>query len=579
MVAAPRRIMTAVLFLLAGIYGLGSSPGPLFRDVAQETGLVFHHFNGATGAFFMPEIMGAGVAVFDYDRDGDLDVFLVQGVLLDGSKTFSDARFPAPQPFKPGHRLFRNELAPGGKLRFTDVTDQAGIGDPGYGMGVAAGDYDNDGDVDLYVTHFGPNRLFRNNSNGTFSDVTSAAGVEDDRWSTSAAFLDFDRDGDLDLFVTNYVDFTIKGNKTCHGATGEIDYCTPAAYRPVTDRLFRNEGQGKFRDTTALSRIGSSIGPGLGVTCSDLNGDGWTDIYVANDGAANFLWINKHDGTFEESALESGAAYAMDGIPRAGMGVTAGDFDNDGDDDIAVTNLRREGMTLLENRGNDLFHDATEEYALARPTFLYTGFGTQWVDYDNDGWLDLFVVNGAVTILETLRGSPYPFQQRNLVFHNEGPSRRFRDVTDLAGDALKLIDVSRGAAMGDIDNDGDLDIVVSNNNGPARLFLNEAEKRTNWLQIRLEGVRDNYHGIGARVGLRWKDGQSLWRQARSDGSYLSASDVRVHFGFGSMRSEPEAVEVLWPSGLRERWQKIRGNLRMTLRQGTGTPVETEASLK
>ncbi len=315
------------------------------------------------------------------------------------------------------------------------------------------GDYDNDGDPDLYVTNFGHNVLYRNNGDGTFTDVTREAGVDDERWSASAAFLDYDRDGDLDLFVTNYVDFTLLGNKRCFAATGEPDYCTPAIYRPVPDRLFRNEGGGKFVDVTLTSGIGSAFGPGLGVVCADFNLDGWTDIYVANDGAANLLWINKGNGTFEEAGLLSGAAYGTDGIARAGMGVTAGDFDNDGDDDILVTNLRREGSTLYRNDGRGFFYDATTESGLTQASFPYTGFGVEWFDYDNDGYLDLFVANGAVTILETLRGSRYPFHQRNQLFRNEGEGKKLVETS--AGPAFQLSEVSRGAAFGDIDNDGD----------------------------------------------------------------------------------------------------------------------------
>ncbi|MGH9834812.1 MAG: FG-GAP repeat domain-containing protein, partial [Blastocatellia bacterium] len=461
---------------------------PLFREAAAETGLNFHHFTGSTGEFYLPEIMGAGAALLDYDNDGDLDVYLLQGVMLDEKKKPTEAKFPPPKDWKPGNRLFRNELIPSGKLRFTDVTEKAGVGFIGYGMGAATGDYDNDGDVDLYVTNFGSNVLYRNNGNGTFTDVTREAGVDDPRWSSSAAFVDYDRDGDLDLFVCNYIDFTIKGNKRCYAPTGEPDYCSPASYRPAPDRLFRNEGAGKFTDVTQSSGIGAAVGPGLGVTCADFNGDGLIDIYVANDGAANLLWINKGDGKFEENGLMAGAAYSADGVARAGMGVTAGDFDNDGDEDLLVTNLTKEGSTLYRNQssqgGKGQFDDATIEFNLAQPSFLSTGFGVAWFDYDNDGWLDLCAANGGVTLLPTLRGQPYPFHQRNQLFHNEG-GRSFREMTNSAGPALQLSEVSRAAAFGDIDNDGDIDILVTNNNGPVRLLLNQAAARSHWLQVKL----------------------------------------------------------------------------------------------
>jgi len=515
----------------------------------------------------MPEIMGAGGALLDYDGDGDLDVYLIQGTMLDKSKKTAESRFPPPPDWKPGNRLFRNELVPGGPLRFTDVTDQAGVGFIGYGMGAATGDYDNDGDPDLFVTNFGPDVLFRNNGNGSFTDVTREAGVDDPRWSASAAFVDYDRDGDLDLFVTNYLDFTVRGNKECHDSAGERDYCTPAAYRPVPDRLFRNEGKGKFVDVTVAAGIGKAYGPGLGVTCSDFNGDGWIDIYVANDGAANLLWLNQGNGTFEESALLSGAAYSADGIARAGMGVTAADFDSDGDEDILVTNLAREGSTLYRNDGRGSFYDATMELGLHHLSFPFTGFGVEWLDYDNDGKVDLFAANGGVTIVESLRGTPYPFQQRNQLFRNEG-SGKFRETTAEGGTAMELLEVSRGAAFGDIDNDGDVDILVTNNNGPVRLLRNERGSRGHWLQVRPEGVRSNRDGIGARISVLLEGQAALLRRAHTDGSYLTAQDLRVHFGLGN-RASIDGVRVEWPDGFKETWDKVQVDRVVKLRQGTG----------
>jgi hypothetical protein len=546
----------------------------LFREAASETGLHFRHFTGSTGEYFMPEIMGAGGAFFDYDNDGDLDIYLIQGTMLDEKKKPGEAKFPPPQDWKPGNRLFRNELVPSGKLQFTDVTEKSRVGHIGYGMGVATGDYDNDGDLDLYLTCFGSNVLYRNNGNGTFTDVTREAGVDDPRWSSSASFVDYDRDGDLDLFVCNYIDFTIKGNKQCFAPTGERDYCSPAAYRPVPDRLFRNEGQGKFVDATQNSGIGSAFGPGLGVTCADFNGDGWIDIYVANDGAANLLWINKANGTFEESGLIAGAAYSADGVARAGMGVSAGDFDNDGDDDLLVTNLTKEGSTLYRNNGRGQFDDATIEFNMAQPSFLSTGFGVAWFDYDNDGSLDLFTANGAVTLLPSLRGEAYPFHQLNQLFHNEGAKGKigFREITSAAGPALQLSEVSRGAAFGDLDNDGDIDILVTNNNGPGRLLINQAASRNHWLQIKLIGVKDNRDGIGAKVFVTRQNSKPLWGRVHTDGSYLSAGDLRVHFGLGS-DSKIDSVGAVWPNGTEEIWSNVKIDGINTFRQGSGKAVE------
>jgi len=534
----------------------GPPAGSLFREAAAETGLRFQHFIGSTGEFFMPEIMGAGVALLDYDNDGDLDVYLIQGSAFEAGRKPSE---------RLGNRLYRNDLIPSGKLHFTDVTESAGVGHTGYGMGAATGDYDNDGDVDLYVTNFGNNILYRNDGNGRFTDVTRTAGVDDDRWSTSAAFLDYDRDGDLDLVVLNYVDFTVKGSKHCFAPTGERDYCTPKAYRPVTARLFRNDGGGRFADVTAASGISSAYGPGLGVTCADLNGDGWIDIYVANDTAANLLWLNQKNGTFRESGLMAGAAYSEDGLAKAGMGVGAGDYDNDGDDDLWVVNLTREGATLFRNDGTGGFQDVTLAHGLKPLTFPYTGFGTDWFDYDNDGWLDLFVANGAVTLQESLRGQPYPFHQKNQLLRNES-GRRFTDVSAEGGPALALSEVTRGAAFGDIDNDGDIDIVLTNNNGPARLLLNETGPRRNWLTVKLEPFAP-----GARVAVLRDGRPPLWRRAHTDSSYLSASDPRVHFGLGDWKG-PVAVEVRWPDGRDERWDPMAVNRLVTLGRGSGRPL-------
>jgi hypothetical protein len=542
------------------------APQPVFREAATETGLVFQHFTGATGDYFLPEIMGAGVALFDYDGDGDLDVYLIQGDLLDKRRSMKDALFPAPKDHWPGNRLFRNELIPSGHLRFTDVTEQAGVGYVGYGMGVAVGDIDNDGRPDLFVTNFGPNVLYRNNGDGTFTDITRQAGLDGMRWSTSAAFLDYDRDGNLDLVVTNYVDFSVKGNIACYAPTGERDYCNPAVYRPIPARLYRNDGKGHFLDVTRQSGVGAAFGNGLGVSCADFNGDGWLDIFVANDGMANQLWINQRNGTFKDMALSSGVAYNADGAAQAGMGVATGDFDNDGDEDIFVTHLARESNTLYVNDGKGVFHDGTIEAGLSRGSFSGTGFGTEWFDYDNDGFLDLFIANGAVSMVESLRGRPYPYQQRNQLFHSER-SRKFSDVTSTAGPVFQLSEVSRGAAFGDIDNDGRVDVVVTNNNGPVRLLLNQAGSGGHWLTVRLVDRTANVSG--ALVGLTQHNGATVWRRAHTDGSYLSSSDPRVHFGLGSDASGPARIEVRWPSGKRESWNRIKRDSEITLRAGTG----------
>jgi len=518
-----KKALTVFAALLAGCSARPTRPEPgrILRDVAEVSGLRFRHDPHLGREHHLPEIMGSGAALLDYDSDGDLDVYLIQS---------------GPG----GNRMFRNELVPGGQLRFTDVTAQTATGHSGYDMGVATGDYDGDGNTDLFVTAFGPSALYRNRGNGTFEDVTRASGISDARWSTSAAFLDYDKDGDLDLFTAAYVDFTVKGNVPCFDASGARDYCNPSVYRPLPDRLYRNDN-GKFVDVSAQAGLGAAFGNGLGVSCADFDGDGWPDIFVANDGNANQLWINQRDGTFRDTALEAGVAYNADGAAQAGMGIATADFDNDGDEDLFVTHLAKETNVLYVNGGKGVFTDLTIPFRLNRVAVAGTGFGTAWADFDNDGFLDLFIANGAVTAVESQRGEPYPYRQRNQLFRNEA-GKWFREAP-LA--ALPL-EVSRGAAIGDIDNDGDLDVLVSNNNGPARLLLNDSPRAGHWLRVRVEKAPP-----GTRVVLHRPGMPPLWRRVHTDGSYLSASDPRVHFGLGANPGGPSRLEVIRPSGARQ----------------------------
>jgi len=544
-----------------------SSSEPLFVESAAATGLTFTHVNGATGNYYLPEMMGSGVALLDYDNDGDLDVFLVQSGTLDAKSDASSGRGAG------GCRLFRNDLTvtPDGRrtLHFTDVTERAGIAVRGYGMGVAAGDYNNDGFVDLFVTSFGATTLLRNNGNGTFTDVTAEAGVADTQWSSSAAFFDYDRDGFLDLFVARYVDFTIAGNKLCNDPVGVRDYCGPRSYRPVPARLFHNDRNGHFVDVSEAAGINKAYGAGLGVAVGDYNGDGWPDVYVANDATPNQLWMNRHDGTFADNGLLSGSAVSPTGNPEGSMGIASGDFDLDGDEDLFVTNIIGETFALYVNDGRGNFEDARAKSGLAAATAAFTGFGTDWIDYDNDGWPDLFVANGAVNIIESERGQPLPYRMRNQLFHNTGRGR-FEETSAIAGPAFAQAEISRGAAFGDIDNDGDVDIVVTTNGGPVRLLLNQTGSRNHWLQVRLEQPTANRFAIGAWIGVERSSGPTLWRRVRTDGSYLSASDVRAHFGLGSSPAI-NAITVQWPDGTRERFSGITGDRLVTLRRGSGKP--------
>ena len=476
------------------------------------------------------------------------------------------------------HRLIGGHTD--GRLRFTDVTEKAGVGLKAVGMGAAVADYDNDGDLDLLVTTFGRNALFRNNGDGTFADVTEAAGIERaakdgdsgvPRWNSSAAFFDYDRDGHLDLFIAAYVDFTVRGNKICADPVGARDYCSPNAYRPVPSRLFHNEGNGRFADVSDAAGISRAYGAGLGVAAGDYNGDGWLDLFVANDATPNQLWINRRNGTFEDRGLLSGTAFNAAGNPEGSMGIASGDYDNDGDEDLFVTNLIGESHALYVNNGSGDFEDARGPAGLVAPVAAYTGFGTKWLDYDLDGKLDLFIANGAVNIVESLRGQPLPFHQIDQLFRQRDGGK-FVEMTSAAGPAFKLSEVGRGAAFGDVDNDGDEDVLVTNNNGPVRLLVNDAAGRSgsgHWLSIRLDQPGNRW-GFGARVGVERRGLPTLWRRVGTDGSYLSASDARVHVGLGpGPATRVDAVIVEWPDGQRERWTGVEVDRAITLKRGEG----------
>jgi hypothetical protein len=540
-----------------------------FADRAEAAGIQFVHFNGMSGQFYFPEMLPGGVALLDYDNDGDLDVYFVQGQML-GDKPLSQATIePRSLPLR--GRLYRNDLtvqADGTRVsRFTDVTDRSGIDARDYGMGVAAGDVDNDGCIDLYLTNLGPNRLFHNNCNGTFSDVSESSGTNHSGWSVSASFLDYDRDGWLDLYVGNYVQWSITADQRCTGLTGRRDYCTPKVYTPQADRLFRNQGHGKFVDVTSKALVGGPFGPALGVSTADFNGDGWIDIYVANDLHENLLWINQRNGTFKNMGLLSGAALSAEGKAEASMGVDAGDFDNDGDEDLYMTHLPAEGNNLYVNDGSGLFDDRSSPSRLGPLSLGYSGFGTAWVDFDNDGWLDLLAVNGAIEAVKGRLNEPFPYDERNRLFRNLRDGR-FEDVSAQAGDVFQLSAVGRGAAFGDIDNDGDVDVVVSNIHSPARLLINNVGTRHHWVGLRLVGRQTRRDMLGAKVQIVRKTGPALWRRSRADGSYGSANDPRVVAGLGEPTEAP-TVRVYWPNGAVEEWPQVPVDRYTVLKEGEG----------
>ena len=532
---------------------------PLFREAAKEAGLAFEHFTGATGNFYLPEIMGSGVALLDCDLDGDLDVYLLQGAMLDEGADPAAARFPPEGPL--GNRLFENRIVPDGKLAFVDATKGSGAGIEMYAMGVAVGDYDSDRDPDMYVTGIGPNYLLENNGDGTFR---AADGPQDTRWSTSATFADYDGDGDLDLFFANFVDFSTPNNKECFASTGERDYCVPTVFNPVPDRLFRNDG-GRFTDVTARSGLDSAFGNGLGVIAADLDADGRRDLYVANDTTENQMWINTGEGRFEDRAMRRGAAVNADGQVEAGMGVAAADFDNDGDDDLLMTHNVQETNTLYLNDGKGLFRDSTNRLGLGNSSLPFTGFGLAWSDFDHDGRLDVFVANGAVAVMESLRGSGFPFVQENLLYL--GTEDGFEPL--VGADAWSPVDAgaSRGLATGDLDLDGDEDVVVTNCNGQARLYLNQSVAGASF-RVRLAASGGNPFGLGARVGLCLEGRHCRWRRIRRDGSYLSSSEPAVSFASPGS-GQAGHVEVHWPSGVRESFAVPPAGRTATLEEGAG----------
>ncbi len=559
---------------LAGCSEPGTQSGPgtqsdyeptLFEDRAQASGLHFEHANGMVGELYFAEMMGAGAALFDYDGDADLDVWLVQGGNLGADAT----------PVNRADQLFRNDSADG-QLRFTNVTQQAQIAATTYGMGVAIGDIDNDGDEDVFLSNFGPNQLWRNNGDGTFTDISASAGVGDTRWSVSASMADLDGDGWLDIYVGNYVSYTIAGHKPCRSTTSARDYCSPLVYRPQGDRLLRNAGDGRFEDVTGASGVGGARGGALGVSVADFNSDGRPDIYVANDGVANLLWINQGGMRFVEQAALAGVAVNMSGAPEASMGVDAGDFDDDGDEDLFMTHLARESNTLYLNDGKGWFEDRTVGMGLAGPSLAATGFGTGWFDYDNDGTLDIFAANGAVTRLQAQMdaGLAHPLRQRNQLFRGESGTG-FVEVSATAGAAFQIEDVTRGAAFGDVDNDGDTDIVVTNNNGPARLLINQAGQQQVWLGLQLTSTQGR-PALGARVRATLRGRGTVWRRARSDGSYGSSRDSRVLIGLGrgdAAQGAVEAIHVYWPNGGSEDFGALAPGRYHQLVQGQGRALQ------
>jgi enediyne biosynthesis protein E4 len=522
-----------------------------FTDVTEASGVRFKHVSTPEKRYIV-ESMSGGVALLDFDNDGYLDIYFVNSLTVDLVKSKGKTRSV----------LYRNR----GDGTFADVTDRAGVGDIGWGMGVAVGDYNNDGFQDLYVTCVGPNHLLRNNGDGTFTDTTQKAGVADPRWSAGASFVDYDADGHLDLFVANYVSFDFNNlpefgrDKTCQ-FKGVAVQCGPRGMAGDGDSLYRNNGDGTFTDVTKKAGVADPNGYyGMGVICSDFDEDGLTDIFVANDSTPNFLYKNKGDGTFKEIGFLSGTALNENGAAQGSMGVTVADYDHDGRLDLFITNFDDDYNTLYRNDGNGFFTDASYATRIAAVSLPYVGWGTKFFDYDADGWVDLFVGNGHV----------YPqiknFLQRNFV-HRNLRNGTFAEVGEQLGAAFAEKRAARGAAFGDLDNDGDVDIVVSYLGGGGQVLRNDGGNANNALLLKTVGVRSNRDGVGARVRVLAGD-LTQKDEVRSGDSYISQSDLRLHFGL-ERRTKIDLIEIRWPNGAIDKITDAKVNKLITVKEGQG----------
>lgn len=524
---------------------------PWFEDIAEHAGIHFIHESGHRDTFALPEIMGGGAALFDMDNDGYLDLYLVQSGHLFG-----------PAGKQPGNRLYRNR----GNGTFEDVTARSGSDVAGYGMGVAAGDFDNDGNVDLYVTNVGANVLVKGDGHGHFTDVTAHAGVASSGWSTSAAFLDYDGDGSLDLFVVHYLNWQPSAEVQCYSLTGVPDYCSPKTYDlPSSATLYHNNGDGTFTDVTDRAGLRAAVGNGLGVVTGDVDGDGLIDVFVANDGTPNHLWMNRGGRRFDNVALTWGCAVDLDGKPKAGMGVHLADADGDGDLDLLVVNLDGESDSFYRNE-KKFFRDDTVSVGLRTISRPFTRFGTAMLDFDNDGMLDIYEANGRVGRQSELFSSD-PYAEPNVLFRGVTGSR-FEELQPRGGTRAPLVGTSRGAAFGDVDNDGGIDIVVSNRDEKPYVLHNIVKGRGHWVMFRVldEHGRD---ALGAELSMT-VGSQVIRRDVRAAYSYLASNDPRVHVGLGKEAGARE-VSVRWPNGKRERFGDVAADTITVLRRGAGRP--------
>ena len=553
-----KSVHLLIIFLICAPLSL-SSAAIQFIDVTAEAGITFRHINGAEGTFHLPETLGAGGAFFDADNDGNLDIYLVNSGYWEES----------PSADETPSVLYRNN----GDGTFTDITTTAGVGNCGnYGQGAACADYDNDGNVDLYVTNFGVNVLYRNNGDGTFTDVTVHAGIGDPNWSSSACFLDYNQDGYLDLFVVNYLVYSVDVPYRPCGEDGIQTYCHPSLFEGAPDTLYRNNGDGTFTDVSQEAGVGGIgglfHGKGLGVVSADFNNDGAPDLYVANDDTRNDFFYNNGDGTFSEISLLAGCAYSFNGVAQAGMGVATGDYNGDGWLDIFVTNLSYETNALYRNNGDGTFTDVIYEAHLGKESYLSVGFGTGFFDADNDGWRDIFIANGH--IIDNIEDTHdiLTYRQPDQLFRNQG-DRTFREVSASAGDYFQSAAVSRGALFGDYDNDGDVDMLVTQSNGPVTLLRNETGTQHNWIRIKTVGVISSREGIGTRVTLT-AAGHTQVQEINRGASYLSSHDARLHFGL-DVHTIVDRLEIRWQSGVVQVFKNLPANREHVIPEFSDTP--------
>ncbi len=526
-----------------------------FVDITREAGINFIHNAGALGKKYLPETMGAGCAFIDYDNDGSPDILLVQG-----------KDFPSHKRKRTTLKLYRNN----GNGTFTDVTARAGLDIEVYGMGVAVGDYDNDGWDDIYISGLGEAHLFHNEHNGTFQDVTRAAGVNNTGFGASAAWLDYDKDGKLDLFVTNYVKWSEKGDIYCSLDGRNKSYCTPEKYQGDSCRLFHNLGDGRFEEVTQKAGLFDPTSKALGVAVIDYDMDGWPDLAVANDTQPNKLYHNNRNGTFTEQAVQAGIAFSEDGIARGAMGIDAGDFDRSGFPSLAIGNFSNQMLGLYHNEGNRFFIDIAPSSTVGRASLLSLSFGLFFFDYDLDGLEDLFVANGHIEPDINRIQPQVAYAELPLVFHNEGRGR-FQEVGKQLGFTRRL--VARGAAYADIDNDGYPDILLTTNGGPAYLFHNTGAASDDAIRIKTVGTRSNRDGIGAVVRVTTPNGVR-WQTVHSGSSYCSQSELTLTFGLGKA-AQADAVEIIWPSGQRDTLKNLKANATYTIQEG-GKILATKA---